>query len=153
MFRTHSKAVRTDAAVDDFIYAPVFAAGRVLVASMLDSILFQTFHNSSILNIFKLMCGVRYLRNVELDKHLGVDPSYLCLIGVPPEYMGQTFASLYRELALNQGIVPIGLLRDTDFTGAGNKLPFVFTNPPASLLLRESDLVYVLFTSVTSTER
>ena len=40
---TKRKAVAetTEAAVDEYLYAPVYAAGRVLVATMLDSILFQ----------------------------------------------------------------------------------------------------------------
>ncbi|KAJ3037639.1 potassium channel, sub T, member 2 [Rhizophlyctis rosea] len=131
---------------DDFLYAPVYAAGRVLVGSMLDSILFQTYHNSSILEMFKLMCGVRYQAHNDLDKLLGIHPAYLSNLDLPEGYEGKTFSSLYCDLALKYGIIPIGLLRDVmenDET-MGNKLPFVVTNPPPSLLLKREDKVYVL---------
>lgn len=48
------------------------------------------------------------------------------------------------ELALNQGMIPIGLLRERDVEELGNEMPFVFTNPPPSLVLRGNDLVYVI---------
>ena len=51
---------------------------------------------------------------------------------------------LYRELVLNHNIVPIGLYRMADEKNLGNRLPFVYTNPLQSLLLRETDLIYVL---------
>ncbi|KAJ3036872.1 hypothetical protein HK097_003685 [Rhizophlyctis rosea] len=120
-----------EAAVDEFLYAPVYAAGR-------------TYHNSSVLDMFKLMCGVRYQNNVELDRLLGINPAYLSSIDAPAAYEGKTFSSLYRDLALRHGIIPIGLLRNADDPAMGNKLSFVVTNPPPSLLVRRKDKVYVL---------
>ena len=45
---------------DDFYFAPVYAGGRILSSSMLESILFQAYHNQFILDIFNAFCGVRY---------------------------------------------------------------------------------------------
>ncbi|TPX56518.1 hypothetical protein PhCBS80983_g04476 [Powellomyces hirtus] len=134
----------SDAGIDNYLYAPVYAGGRVLAASMLDAVLFETFFNSAVLEIFKLMCGVRLQRDVEMDEELGIDPSFLCYVEVPDCYVGRTYLSLYAEFALNQNIIPIGLLRDTDNVSLGNKIPFVFTNPLPSIVLRASDLVYAL---------
>ncbi|KAJ3147652.1 potassium channel, sub T, member 2 [Geranomyces variabilis] len=139
-----------DAGVDHYLYAPVYAAGRVLAASMLDAVLFETFFNSAVLEIFKLMCGLRLPRDVEMDALLGVDPSFLCHVHVPADYVGRTFVQLYAEFALNQGILPLGLLRAPDET-LGNKLAFVFTNPLPSLVLKTTDIVYVL-TPVTNVD-
>lgn len=49
-----------DVGVEKYLYAPVYAGGRVLAASMLDAILFECFYNSAVLDIFYLMCGVRH---------------------------------------------------------------------------------------------
>ncbi|KND00276.1 uncharacterized protein SPPG_09209 [Spizellomyces punctatus DAOM BR117] len=139
-----SVAYQSDAGVDSYLYAPIYASGRVVAASMLDAILFETFYNSAVLDVFRLLCGVRYKHDVDMDKLLGVDPSYLCCVPVPSEYEHQPFSVLYREFALNQGVIPIALLRDTDDPKLGNRLPFVFTNPLPSIILKSSDLVYVL---------
>lgn len=75
-----------EAAAFEYLYAPSFASGQVLVATMLDSILFQTFLNPAILDVVKLLCGIRYQKSVEMLKQLRLDPSYLCYIDVPEEY-------------------------------------------------------------------
>ena len=48
-----------EGAARDFLYAPMYAAGRVVVAAMLDTILFEAYFNPSILEIFQLLCGIR----------------------------------------------------------------------------------------------
>ncbi|TPX62023.1 hypothetical protein SpCBS45565_g07077 [Spizellomyces sp. 'palustris'] len=139
-----SVAYQSDAGVDSYLYAPIYASGRVVAASMLDAVLFETFYNSAVLDVFRLLCGVRYKHDIDMDNLLGVDPSYLCCIPVPSEYEYQPFSVLYRELALNQGVIPLALLRDTNDPTLGNRLPFVFTNPLPSIILKATDLVYVL---------
>ncbi|KAJ3330216.1 potassium channel, sub T, member 2 [Blyttiomyces sp. JEL0837] len=124
----------------NYLYAPVFASGRVVAAAMLDCILYQLLNNSSVLEVFNLFCGVRMKKDVELDKLLGIAPTFLSQIDVPDAYVGKPFGDLYRELTLHHGIIPVGIYRDADDQGLGNRLPFVFTNPLASVLLRSTDL-------------
>ncbi|TPX37664.1 hypothetical protein SmJEL517_g00575 [Synchytrium microbalum] len=128
----------------EHLYTPMFAAGRVVCAPMLDSILYQTFHNSVVLDIFKRLCGVRYKRDIELDRELNANPSYLSYIDTPDEFAGRPFRDLYRELALKHSVIPLGILRDNYDPELGNRLPFTYTNPMASLLLKSSDLVFAL---------
>ncbi|KAI9353256.1 hypothetical protein DFJ73DRAFT_828825 [Zopfochytrium polystomum] len=87
--RTRRSQHRKASAVQglDYMYAPVFAAGRVVAATMLDCILFGLLSNSSILDIFKLFCGVRISRDVEMDKFLGITPAYLNQIDVPDAFV------------------------------------------------------------------
>ncbi|TPX44523.1 hypothetical protein SeMB42_g01752 [Synchytrium endobioticum] len=128
----------------EHLFAPMFAAGRVVAAPMLDSILYQTFHSKVLLEVFNSLCGVRYQRDIDLDRELRIDPAYLSYIDTPDEFSGRPFKDVYRELALNHGIVPLGLLRDCDDPELGNRLPFVYGNPISSLLLKSSDLIFVL---------
>ncbi|KAH6564138.1 hypothetical protein BASA50_006828 [Batrachochytrium salamandrivorans] len=132
--------------IDDVFFAPVFASGRVLASSMIEPVLFQTYTNPFILDIFNAFCGVQYLKEQSIHAQLGVERSGLCYICVPVEFVGRTFGLMFENLAHNAGVIPIGLLREEIDTGLGNKLPFIVTNPIFSLLLKATDLVYVLAT-------
>jgi hypothetical protein len=66
---------------------------------------------------------------------------------VPDDYVDHSFEALYHSMARHLGIIPIGLLRDEVSSSLGNVLPFVMTNPLPSMVLRKSDLVYVLATA------
>ncbi|KAJ3389880.1 hypothetical protein HDU92_000825 [Lobulomyces angularis] len=126
----------------DFFYHPLYASGNVVVGAMLDSILFQTYQNDSVLDIFKLFCGLRYEKDVEAEQNFGYEPSFLTPIPLPEGFEGGCFIDLYYHLT-NLGIVPLALLRET-VKEWSNHLPFVYTNPVPSCLLRKTDLVYVL---------
>jgi hypothetical protein len=142
--RSQQNTVSREGAVGDVLYAPIFAAGRVLVATMLDSILYQTYFNTSILEIFQLLCGIRLETHRQMDNALGIKPSYLTYIDFPADFTGKTFGELYRFLAENHGVIPVGLYRDTGDAFLMNKLPFVFTNPLPGILLKPNDLIYVI---------
>ncbi len=96
------------------------------------------------MDIFQLLCGIRSQKETDFDKLLGVQPSYLCYIDVPEDYFGKPFGELYKDLTLIYSVVPIGLYREGNNQSLMNKLPFVFTNPLPGILLKESDLVYVI---------
>ena len=70
--------------------------------------------------------------------------SLLSSIPVPNIFIGQTFSHLYQSLLLDQGVLALGLLRAPDYTLFGNELPFVYSNPVPSLILRATDFIYVL---------
>lgn len=79
-----------------------------------------------------------------MDALFGLKSSYLCYVNLPQGFVGQRFESLYEQMA-SIGTIPIGLFRAPIAEDAwGNTLPFVYTNPLPSVILRESDLVYVL---------
>ncbi|KAK9763051.1 hypothetical protein K7432_010629 [Basidiobolus ranarum] len=131
----------------DLAHAPVYAAGRTLICSSLDSIIFEAYHNESIISIVSQFLGIRYKQDFDDMQSRGVASSYLCLDPLPEGFMGKSWLDLYRKLTLSGGIIPVGILRapNPDF---GNQLPFVFTNPVPSVLLKPGDQIYVLRTKI-----
>ncbi|KAI8894303.1 hypothetical protein BC833DRAFT_624078 [Globomyces pollinis-pini] len=130
--------------LQDVYFNPLFASGRVVTSLMQESIISAAYFQPSIVSIFSILCGVRYEVDYELDNLLGFEPSNLCYIAVPENLLQYTFGHLYELLAQTVGIIPIGILRETDVICLKNKLPFVYTNPPWSLQLRKTDLIYVI---------
>ncbi|KAL1920915.1 uncharacterized protein VTP21DRAFT_11550 [Calcarisporiella thermophila] len=128
----------------DIFHSTIYASGGAFSGSLLDHLLFQAFHKPAVVEVVRLLCGVRYQGSVELDSELGVDPSYLCTLEMPPAMVGKTYADLFMELCLNQGMIPIGLYRDVDKCMLANDYPFVYTNPLGGIVLKASDLIYVL---------
>ncbi|KAJ3396427.1 hypothetical protein HDU92_003049 [Lobulomyces angularis] len=126
----------------EYYYSPVFANGAVVVGATLESILFQTFQNDSILDIFKLFCGLKYEKDLHLEKIFNCEASFLGSIKVPTGFENSTFRDAYHYLA-KHGIIPIALYRQPDLDW-DNILPFIYTNPVPSCLLKESDMIYVL---------
>ncbi|KAF9159324.1 potassium channel, sub T, member 1 [Actinomortierella ambigua] len=75
----------------DFFHNPIYASGGVLVGGLLDHVLYQTYSNPSILEIVKLLCGIRTRADVKRDHHLfkGLKDSGCYLECVPvPEGFG-----------------------------------------------------------------
>ncbi|KAJ3273634.1 potassium channel, sub T, member 2 [Terramyces sp. JEL0728] len=130
---------------DDIHYSPMFVTGSAVSPIMLESILSSTYHQPSILNVFNVLCGVRYKVDSEIDSMLEFELATLRSIKVPREFVDGTFGRLYYNLCETLGVIPIGLLRDVD-PDLGNVMPFVFTNPPWSLLLKNTDSIYVIAT-------
>ncbi|KAJ3310692.1 potassium channel, sub T, member 2 [Boothiomyces sp. JEL0838] len=128
---------------EDIHYSPMFVTGSVVAPIMMESILSSTYHQPSILNVFNVLCGVRYKVDSEIDSMLEFELATLRSIKVPREFVDGTFGRLYYNLCVTLGVIPIGLLRDVD-DELGNVLPFVFTNPPWSLILKSSDSIYVI---------
>ncbi|KAG0235620.1 potassium channel, sub T, member 1 [Actinomortierella wolfii] len=126
-----------------FIMSPVYASGQVLIGSLLDNVLFQAYTKKHIIDLIKLCCGVRLKHAIELDQLLGIDCSHVCLMEIPPHFVGKPFLRMFQELTLVHGMVPLGLFRAPN-QQLGNILPFVFTNPLAGILLKPDDKIYVL---------
>ena len=68
----------------------------------------------------------------------------LCYISVPSLFVGLSFGDLFNDLLMKHEILAIGIFRDDISDELENTLPFVYTNPLSSLLLKSTDLVYVL---------
>ncbi|KAG0019871.1 hypothetical protein BGZ80_005158 [Entomortierella chlamydospora] len=54
----------------DFYHNPIYASGGVLVGGLLDHVLYQLYSNPSILQLIKLLCGIRTKADVKRDFHL-----------------------------------------------------------------------------------
>ncbi|KAI1318932.1 hypothetical protein EDD11_005366 [Mortierella claussenii] len=54
----------------DFYHNPIYASGGVIVGGLLDHVLYQLYSNPSILQLIKLLCGIRTKADVKRDFHL-----------------------------------------------------------------------------------
>ena len=122
--------------------SPVFAAGRVLSTVMLESLLASVVHQPSLTSIFQKFANTRYKIDFEVEAKYGIEPCSIVTCSLPKELVNRTFGSMYMSFVQSLGIIPIGLLREV--SESGNSLPFVYTNPPYSLILSQTDLIFVL---------
>lgn len=129
---------------DSYSYTPIFASGRVLASAMLGSILFQSFHNPFITQILRYLCGMHTVEEMELEREFNLGVRSISYVAVPAQFVGLSFGEYYQDLNIRFGVLALGLYRDELSNDLQNRLPFVYTNPLSSLLLRKSDLVFVI---------
>jgi hypothetical protein len=123
----------------DVVDSSAFAAGDVVVENLLSHVLLsQVYYQPDIVAIIKTLCGMG--ESASDYTHLA---PYLASIQIPEEYVNKSFAELFESLLLRQGVLSLGILRAPD-PSFSNDLPFVYTNPVPSLILRETDNIYIL---------
>jgi hypothetical protein len=123
----------------DVVDSSAFAAGDVVVENLLSHVLLsQVYYQPDIVTIIKALCGM----GESASEYAHLSP-YLASIQIPEEYVNKSFAELFESLLLRQGVLSLGILRAPD-SSFGNDLPFVYTNPVPSLILRETDNIYIL---------
>jgi hypothetical protein len=137
----------------DLFYTPAYAAGNVVVDSLLSNVLLsQTYFKPDIVSIIKALCGMpgplydQDTAHILSCKHQpdGVPLlKHLTLTVLPPNYIGKNFLQVFEDLTIEHQVLPLGVLRAPD-ENMGNELSFVYTNPVPSLILKRSDKIYVL---------
>ncbi|KAG1438925.1 hypothetical protein G6F56_012467 [Rhizopus delemar] len=140
----------------DVFYTPAYAAGDVVADSLISNVLLsQTYYKPDIVSIIKTLCGMPGpLHDGSAAYLLSTDPDiktasaaarlapHLTSIPMPSEFVGKNYFELFKTLLLAHEVLAIGLFRAPDDV-LGNELPFVYANPVSSLILKESDMVYV----------
>ena len=149
----------------DVFYTPAYAAGDVVAESLISNVLLsQTYSKPEIVQVIRAMSGMPVIHHSHLTSHLGYSSSRkseyttghqhtsspakastcrFASIPVPESFVGKTFVALFEAWLLDHGILALGLFRAPTLA-FGNELPFVYSNPVPSLMLLESDHVYVL---------
>lgn len=139
----------------DVFYTPAYAAGNVVVDSLLSNVLLsQTYYKPDIVSVIKALCGMpgplydkdtahMLMCGTKFHSHLFKSSRHLMLVVLPPLFIGKPFSVLFESLILDHEVVALGLLRAPD-ENMGNELSFVYTNPVPSLILKRTDKVYVL---------
>lgn len=64
------RKIPADSGPSDFYHNPIYASGGVIVGGLLDHLLYQLYSNPSILQLIKLLCGIRTKADVKRDLHL-----------------------------------------------------------------------------------
>jgi hypothetical protein len=72
--------------------SPIFASGQVLIAGLLDNVLYQAYSKTHIIDLVRLCCGVRLKQSIEMDQMLGIDCSTVCLIETPAQFVVRTLS-------------------------------------------------------------
>ncbi|KAI8087708.1 uncharacterized protein B0P05DRAFT_371468 [Gilbertella persicaria] len=142
----------------DVFYTPAYAAGNVVVDSLLSNVLLsQTYYKPDIVSVIKALCGMPgplydkdtahvLMCNDKTKPRLFPSSRHLTLIVMPPCFINKTFAFLFETLIMDHEVLPLGILRAPD-ENMGNELSFVYTNPVSSLVLKRTDKIYVLASS------
>ena len=140
-------------------FTPQFASGALFTSSLLDTIVCQAYYNPLIIKVMnKLISGIEHKDYNEIAAAAGttqIKPkglaavlgSSLYQIPIPDDLESHTYGALFKHLAKSD-IIPLGSFRGVFIqmkTGPkANKLPYVFTNPPADTELFSCDKVFVL---------
>ncbi|KAL7315601.1 hypothetical protein PS15m_004798 [Mucor circinelloides] len=140
----------------DVFYTPAYAAGDVVADSLISNVLLsQTYYKPDIVSIIKTLCGMPGpLYDGSAAYLLSTTPEitsasaaarlapHLTSIRLPIEFVGRNYSVLFKTLLIQYEVLAIGLYRAPD-DELGNELPFVYANPVPSLILKDSDMVYV----------
>ncbi|CAO3700020.1 unnamed protein product [Rhizopus stolonifer] len=139
----------------DVFYTPAYAAGNVVVDSLLSNVLLsQAYYKPDIVSVIKALCGLSgplydkdtahmLMCGTKFHPHLFKKSRHLMLISLPHFFIDKSFSVLFECLILDHEVVTLGLLRAPD-ENMGNELSFVYTNPVPSLILKRTDKIYVL---------
>lgn len=140
----------------DVFYTPAYAAGDVVADSLISNVLLsQTYYKPDIVSIIKTLCGMPGpLYDGSAAYLLSTTPEitsasaaarlapHLTSIRLPIEFVGCNYSVLFKTLLIQYEVLAIGLYRAPD-DELGNELPFVYANPVPSLILKDSDMVYI----------
>ena len=120
------------------MYCEAYACGQVVIPACLNGIIVQAWQHPFTMDLMNAMLGIQQGQMKEDEP----PSSHLKYTEVPDEYHGKTFGELFRDLAMKNGIIAIGLLRSS--IGLDNQRPYVYTNPIVSTILFPTDKVYML---------
>ncbi|KAK4514602.1 uncharacterized protein ATC70_002201 [Mucor velutinosus] len=140
----------------DVFYTPAYAAGDVVADSLISNVLLsQTYYKPDIVSIIKTLCGMpgplydgsaAYLLSTTPEITSASTAArlapHLTSIRLPIEFVGRNYSVLFKTLLIQYEVLAIGLYRAPG-DELGNELPFVYANPVPSLILKDSDMIYV----------
>ncbi|ETW06177.1 hypothetical protein, variant [Aphanomyces invadans] len=127
---TPNKVENEDKIDVEHICEPSYASGRVYVSGMIDSLMSECYQKPNIIPAINLLM---------FGSPTDPDAQRLFQVRTPKSLHGKTFGECFRKvLALN--LICIGCLHSsTDKTP-----PYVHTNPPADMIIYQTDYIYVI---------
>jgi len=118
---------------------PLFAAGKVVSTSMLNSLFCHVFFQSGILKMF--MSLAHRQRSSSNMRFVANDSGFACLM-LPPGFARHPYLTLFEYCLFQHEVILLGLYRLA--SGGNTSHRFVFTNPPEDTVLHLDDMVFVL---------
>ena len=133
-------AVLTSTSMASELRAPHIRSGRVLPPSLTPSVLCRLLEVPQLAELLELM-----LLGGLTGNDAGTADGCLLQWAVPTPFVAATYAQLLSHLVQDCHAVPLGLHRRSDAANAaGEHQQYVVAAPPAGLLLRADDCVFVL---------
>ncbi len=122
-----------------FDITPTYAGGEVLLSSIMDRLLCQSYFNPAYLTVLNLLLiGKSQLKTA--SEHTAMSSLYQIPI---PNMPDNRYSTLFETLAMGKKIIPLALYRkNTD--SDKRQFSYVCTNPPQDTILRKDDQVIVL---------
>jgi hypothetical protein len=120
----------------DYIYYPVYCAGRVYLPKMLDSLVSESYKK------FKIIDTVNLLVNGDSR---GDTSKHLFQVKIPTKeqgFTGKTYGELFKYLLFQKKLVCVALFRSGQ--RVRSPLPYLYTNPTTDSLLDRGDMVFVI---------
>lgn len=150
----------------NYKFTPPFASGVLFTSGMLDTLICQAFYNPRIIQILDQLINGQGLgggkdgtvtsplpgagdthNSLTVSRKPPPRGSSLYQIKVPDDLESKTYGALFKYLA-QRNMIPLGLFRGVfpqmRQGPKGNKMPYVFTNPPRDTELFSCDRVFVL---------
>eukprot|EP01156_Anaeramoeba_ignava_P019436 Anaeramoba_ignava/a96095_29.p1 GENE.a96095_29~~a96095_29.p1 ORF type:complete len:409 (-),score=104.98 a96095_29:39-1265(-) len=123
---------------------PYFASGRVLLSSMMDSLLSYIYWTPELLHIISQLIFSKKFDHLDSE----IQQSSVFLYKIPEIFNGKYFQQFFSTLAKQFGIICLGLYRSGKHFEEHSPLPYVFTNPPPDTLIYHEDSAYLLSSSL-----
>eukprot|EP00929_Paragymnodinium_shiwhaense_P013144 TRINITY_DN121009_c0_g1_i1.p1 TRINITY_DN121009_c0_g1~~TRINITY_DN121009_c0_g1_i1.p1 ORF type:complete len:1178 (-),score=210.82 TRINITY_DN121009_c0_g1_i1:49-3582(-) len=128
-------AIQEDASYAEVLCGHRFAAGQIFTAKVCGSLLSRGFYTPGIIEVLQLLV-------IPEASEGGCYPWQLCLASWQ---VGSTYGEVLQHMINDDNLpaMPIGVLRMRGTSQAAYDR-YVVTNPPADLVLKENDMLYVL---------
>jgi len=129
---------------------PRFASGRVFAPQALGSLLAHCFHVPGMVEVVQSMVMPEVLCDGGTgsggESDYEVDVNIPWQVRVRSEYVGTQYGDLLVSMIQDpvHPVLPVGIYRVFDSKTVPGNRGFVWTNPPKDLVLKSSDMVYVL---------
>ena len=127
----------------EFYMSPCFASGTAYTASLLDTLVCQTYYNRDLLTIIRvLVCGGGALDEITTSDNKKRKQGFISQIRAPEETWGYRYIDFFKYLLYNHQMICLGLYRAP--LASSNITSYVYTNPTADSEIGPGDRAFVI---------
>ena len=127
----------------EFYMSPCFASGTAYTASILDTLVCQTYYNRDLLTIIRvLVCGGGALDEVTTCDNVTRKQGFISQIRAPEDTWGFKYIDFFKYLLYNHQMICLGLYRAP--LASSNITSYVYTNPHSDAEVGPGDRAFVI---------
>mmetsp|Transcript_8258 Transcript_8258/g.28977 ORF Transcript_8258/g.28977 Transcript_8258/m.28977 type:complete len:1035 (-) Transcript_8258:398-3502(-) len=124
---------------------PAFAAGKVIDNYTSELLLCQSYFNNTIILIIQALVSAQAENNSCTEPPQVAPSTRICQLDCPTQLQGMSYGALFTTLLMEYSLLSLGLYRKRN-NHAEALLPYVVTNPTASLVVNQDDKIFVIGT-------